>query len=241
MTVIDTAAPRVAAPHRAPAEASAIVSASTATAAAPSRLIDPTPVAVGLLAMQLAVFAIRWIGASAGHLGTESMATALAIATLVAGGAQLLAGVVGIVRGDKYVSHVAAVVGLWMLGLYFLTTDEGMEPASVGWYNISLAVLLVIFMAPAVAHRMHSFVCALGSISAVLLLSGLGFLALQSAEGAGPGADLSTAAGLLNASGWLALIGAASLLWIMAKTLYAESGLFGAGSGEQAGAPEASA
>ncbi|GAA4803898.1 hypothetical protein [Tomitella cavernea] len=197
-----------------------------------SGLIDPTPVAVALLAVQLAVFAVRWLGATPAHLGDAALETALIVATLAAGGGQLLAGVFGYLRGDKYVSHVAAVVGLWLFGLYFLTSNDAMEPASVGWYNIFLAVLLAIIMVPAVVKRMYAFICAFSSISAVLVLSGLGFLSLQAAEDAGGAADLSTAAGLLNASAWFAFIGAASLLWILAKTLYAESNVLGLGGSE---------
>ncbi|WP_182347046.1 hypothetical protein [Tomitella gaofuii] len=197
-----------------------------------SGLIDPTPMAVALLAVQLAVFAVRWFGATPASLGNAALETALIVATLAAGGAQLLAGIFGYLRGDKYVSHVAAVVGLWLFGLYFLTSNDAMEPASVGWYNIFLAVLLAIIMVPAVVKRMYAFICAFSSISVVLVLSGLGFLSLQAAEDAEGAADLSTAAGLLSASAWFAFIGAASLLWILAKTLYAESNVLGFGGSE---------
>lgn len=200
----------------------------------PSRLIDPTPAAVALLGIQLVIFGVRWWGATAGQLGNEALETALATATLAAAGAQLLAGVFGFIRGDRYVSHVGAVVGLWLFGLYFLTTDSAMEPASVGWYNILLAVLLVIIMVPAVAQRMYPFICAFSSISVVLVLSGIGFLGLQAAEDAEGSVDLSGAATLLSVSAWFAMIGAASLFWILAKHLYAESGLIGKNSESQA-------
>src|SRR5699024_6077391 len=39
----------------------------------PSRLIDPTPVAVALLGIQLVIFGVRWWGATAGQLGNEAL------------------------------------------------------------------------------------------------------------------------------------------------------------------------
>lgn len=231
MTVIDPATRRHAEPDQLDV---ASAQESAAPTSPPSRMIDPTPVAVALLAVQLLIFAVRWWGASAEVLGNEALETALAASTLVAGGAQLLAGIFGFIRGDRYVSHVAAVVGLWLLGLYFLTTNEAMEPASVGWYNILLAVLLVIIMVPAVVQRLYPFICAFSSISIVLVLSGFGFLGIQAAEDAEGAGDLSVAATLLSSSAWFAIIGAVSLLWILAKHLYAESGLFGAGEAQEA-------
>lgn len=91
---------------------------------------DPTPVAFALFA--LAFEGIRFIDVGATTVASSSTSVALAYTFLVAGAAETLAGILGIVRGDGFAATVTCTFGIWLLGFDLLDTKgaatEGFMP-----------------------------------------------------------------------------------------------------------------
>jgi succinate-acetate transporter protein len=85
----------------------------------PIAMADPLPIAYGLFAFTLAIFGIRFVGVDAATIHGPT-SDALNYAILIAGVAELLGGVLAIIRGVGYSGWVPAVFGVWLIGFYLL-------------------------------------------------------------------------------------------------------------------------
>jgi hypothetical protein len=192
-------------------------------------LADPIPAASALLAFQLFVYGARWIGVTPATLAHGPLAPALSYATLIAGLAQVGAGVISIIRGSGYVGYVASTFGMWLIGFYLLGLDTKADPDAAAWFLIALVPVLVLLMIPAIIRRRVAFTIAFGAITTLVILDGFALhklhdiLAAVTTAKAAP--DLSTPVNLLSLSGWFAFITVAALLWIAARGFFEAEGI----------------
>ena len=196
--------------------------AAAATAAVMS---DPMPVAYGLFAFALAVYGIRFASVSAATLSAGPTTVALNYAVLAAGIAEVLAGVLAIIKGSSYPGYVTTVFGIWLLGFYLLITSgaasKEFTPDALAWYVLVLIVPVAILAIPAVAHREVAFTVAFVALIVLLLLLGLGYHsvshAVSAAAASGKPPALSAAVDLVRASSWFGFIAAAAIWWVFGR------------------------
>lgn len=208
-------------------------STSASSASAEPTMADPLPVALALFAFALGIYAVRFIPAHISTLQAGSATVGLNYAVLVAGIAETLAGLFGIVRGVAYPSYVTATFGIWLIGFYLLVTQgaESKEftPNALAWYVLALVVPVAILAVPAIVHRNIPFVIAFIALIVLLLTLGIGYHEVYSqvsaAAAGGHAPSLGGATNLLKVSGWAGLIAALAIWFAMAKEVYAATGV----------------
>ncbi|HEU4360972.1 MAG TPA: GPR1/FUN34/YaaH family transporter [Mycobacterium sp.] len=165
-----------------------------------SSMSDPGPAALIVLGFMLALIGI-------GFVFDPKAVVAADYAILIAGAAELLAGVLSFIKGLHYSGYAMTIFGLLLLGLFFLLTGGPVnahmthrlfDGHTVGWYVALMAVPLWFLVIPAALVREYLAVVALLVLSGQVLTLGL--------------AELTGPPVLLKVSGWLALTGAA-LIW----------------------------
>lgn len=194
-----------------------------------SRIGNPMPIALGLLAFQLILFGVEWIGTGKTTFGASGVAAANTYAIIVAAAAQFVAGIICFFRGEGYRGQIATMFGLWLVGFYLLARDESAPPLSAAWFLFALTVPLTVILIPAILHRIWAFIVAFGAIIAMCFVAGAGFVSANhqvevlKAKGV---PDFGTAVTLLHISCFLAWICAAALVWLMVEDLFREHGVF---------------
>jgi len=78
---------------------------------------NPSTLAVEAFAYAMFVFGVF-------ELGCEPTGTALTFTLLFAGIAELIGGVMNIIKGETYLGSVTAFFGSWLLGFYFLAQAD---------------------------------------------------------------------------------------------------------------------
>lgn len=193
------------------------------------------PVAYALFAFALAVYGIRFMNLDASTLAAGSTTVALDYAVLIAGVAETLAGVLGLIKGITYPAYVTTIFGIWLIGFFLLVTsgakEEAFTPDALAFYVLVLVVPVAIMAVPAILHRNIPFTIAFVALLSMLLLLGLGYHDLYnevSAAAKTKGApSLSTAVNLVKASAWFAFAGALSIWWVFAREVYQITGILG--------------
>jgi succinate-acetate transporter protein len=194
---------------------------------------DPMPIAYGLFAFALAVYGIRFASVSAATLTAGPETMALNYAVLIAGLAEVLAGVLGVIRGNSYPGYVTTTFGIWLIGFYLLVTSgaasKEFTPDALAWYVLILVVPVAILAVPAIMHREIAFTIAFAALIVLLLLLGLGYHsvnhALSAAAATGKPPALSAAVGLLQASSWFGFAAAAAIWWVFGREVLRNAGL----------------
>jgi hypothetical protein len=214
------------------------VAAREATPARQMAMSDPLPIALGLFAFALAMYGVRFVAVGDATLKAGSTSVALDYALLVGGIAEVLGGVLAIIKGLGYPAYVVTIFGVWLIGFYLLTTsgaaNAAFTPDAVAYYLFILVVPVAIMAVPAVVHRNIPFVVAFVAIIALLIVGGLGFHslhdALVSAAATKSAPSLSATVDLLQASAWLAFIAAAAIWWVFASEVYQITGVLRGGT-----------
>jgi succinate-acetate transporter protein len=196
-------------------------------------MANPMPFAFAIFGFALALYGARWITASPTTLSSSPLSEALNYAVLIGGSAQLLAGILGLIRGMAYPAYVTSTFGIWLIGFFFLTTQgatqKDFSPQDVSWFLLLLVIPTAIMAVPAFVHRDIPFIIAFVMILALLLLSGIGFLdvanAVTSAAASKSEPNLTVAVNLVKASSYCAFIGAAAIWWSLAKEVYVTTGV----------------
>jgi succinate-acetate transporter protein len=199
------------------------------------RMSNPMPVAFGLFAFALCMYAVRFIDVGPTTIVANSKSDAFVYALLVAGIAETVCGVLAIIRGQAYQGSVASTFGIWLIGFFLLLTvgvkDKAFTPDAVGWYALILIVPVAIFAVPEFVHRNVPLMIAFTTIIVLLLLLGLGFHDLNNdlvnAAVTKRPPSLSGVADMLKISAWMGLIAAAAIWYLMARDLYRITGIFG--------------
>jgi succinate-acetate transporter protein len=147
-------------------------------------MADPTPIAFGLFAFALVLYGVRFVGVSAATIQGPT-SEALNYAILVGGAAELLGGVLALIRGMGYPAWVSSVFGLWLIGFFLLLThvdqaaahDSGIVAAGPGdkplpgsvtaalqsanvtaWHADSVAWYVFILIIPVVILAVPAFI-----------------------------------------------------------------------------------
>ena len=196
-------------------------------------MADPMPVAFALFAFALGAYFVRFEGVNAGTLASGATTEALNYAVLVAGIAEVLGGVLAIIRGTGYPAYVTTTFGIWLLGFYLLVTsgsaNKEFTPDALAWYSLVLIVPVAILAVPAFAHRNVLFMIAFLALLGLLLFLGLGYHSLYSqivtATVTKSAPHLSTAVDLLKVSAWCSLAAALAIWAVFAKEVYQITGL----------------
>lgn len=204
-----------------------------APAAAEPTMSDPMPVAYALFGFALAMFGVRFAVVDTSTIGSGSTSVALDYALLIAGIAETIAGLLGIIRGIGYPAYVTCTFGIWLLGFYLLATtgahDKAFTANALAWYALLLVVPVGIMAVPAFAHRNYPFSIAFAAILAALLFVGLGFhdlyaVVTDAAENKTK-PDLGTAVNLVKVSGWAAWIAALAIWYVFAREVFRLTGV----------------
>jgi len=198
-----------------------------------SSMADPMPIALGLFAFALGVYAVRFIGIDASTASAGSVTEGLNYAVLVAGIAEAVAGLFGIARGIDYAAYVTTTFGIWLIGFYFLVTkgaeSKEFTPNALAWYVLVLLVPVVILAVPAFVHRNIPFAIAFVGLIVLLLFLGLGYHgvynAVVDAQANKTAPDFGSNIGLLKVSGWAGLVAAAAIWFAMAVEVYTITGV----------------
>jgi GPR1/FUN34/yaaH family len=195
------------------------------TPSAVSLMADPMPIAYGLFAFALAVYGIRFISVDATTLAAGPTTVALNYAVLIAGIAEVLAGVLGLIKGIAYPAYVTSIFGIWLIGFYLLVTsgaeNKAFTPNALAWYVLAVIVPVAILAVPAIVHRNYPFTVAFVALIGLLLLLGLGYHDLYNAVSTATKTkgvpQLSTAVNLLKASAWFGFVAALAIWWVFAR------------------------
>lgn len=193
-----------------------------------SRIGNPMPIALGLLAFQLFLFGVEWFNTTPATIGKSGAAAANEYALIVAGLAQLIAGLISFFRGEGYRGQIASMFGLWLCGFYLLARDKEAGPAPASWFLFALVIPLVVIMIPAVISRIWGFIIAFGSILPMAFFGGFGFrgLSLQlAAAKAGATPQLDTPVTLLHIAALFAWLCTAALAWLMTEEVLRDHGV----------------
>lgn len=210
------------------------MAATPVPAALRPRLCDPMPVAFALFAFALAIYGVRYVSVDASTVSASSTSAALVYAILVTGIAELVAGVLGLIRGQAFLGYVTSVFGIWLLGLYCLFTAgaarKDFAPDAVGWYVLVLLVPVLILAVPDVRERNYPAVIAYVAITGLLITLGSGFLqlnhALDTAVARKSLPELGSTVDLLKkTSAYFAFTAAAAIWYIMARDVYRITGV----------------
>ena len=191
------------------------------------------PVAFALFAFALAIYGIRYVNVDASTVSASGTSAALVYAILVSGIAELVAGVLGLIRGQAFLGYVTSVFGIWLLGLYCLFTAgaarKDFTPDAVGWYVLVLLVPVIILAVPDVRERNYPAVIAYVAITGLLVTLGSGFLQLNHALDAAVAhkalPQLGSTVNLLKTSAYFAFTAAAAVWYIMARDVYRITGV----------------
>jgi succinate-acetate transporter protein len=169
---------------------------------------------------------------NAGTLAAGPITEGLNYAVLVGGIAEVLAGVLGIIRGIGYPGYVTTTFGIWLLGFYLLITsgaaNKAFTPDAIAWYSLVVIVPVVILAVPAVVHRNIPFIIAFLGLILLLLFLGLGYHSLQdqlNAAAAKSAPDLGTAVDQLKVSAWAGLVAAVAIWTVFAQEVFQATGL----------------
>jgi hypothetical protein len=200
---------------------------------ATSSMADPMPIAFGMFAFALAVYGIRFVSVDAGTVAAGSTTIALNYAVLVAAIAEVLSGVLGIVRGIGYPAYVTSTLGIWLFGFYLLVTsgaaNKEFTPDALAWYTLVLIIPVAILAVPSFVHRNYPLAVAFVAILALLLLLGLGYHsvynAVAHATATKSAPNLSTAVNLLKVSAWFGFLAAIALWYVFAREIYTLTGV----------------
>jgi succinate-acetate transporter protein len=196
-------------------------------------MADPMPIAFALFAFALAVYFIRFQDVNAGTLAAGSITEALNYALLVAGIAEVLGGVLGMIRGIGYPAYVTTTFGIWLIGFYLLVTsgaaNKEFTPDALAWYSLILIVPVAILAVPAFAQRNILFMIAFLALIGLLLFLGLGYHSLYNqivaATANKTAPNLGTAVDMLKVSAWCGLAAAIAIWAVFAKEVYQITGL----------------
>ncbi len=199
------------------------------------RMSNPMPVAFGLFAFALCLYAVRFIDVGPATIAASSKSDAFVYALLVAGLAETVCGVLALIRGQTYQGSVASTFGIWLLGFFLLLTvganGKAFTPDAVGWYALILIVPVAIFAVPEFVHRNVPLMIAFTTIIVLLVLLGLGYHDLNNdlvkAAATKSLPNLSGVANMLKVSAWMGLIAAVAIWYLMARDLYRITGIFG--------------
>lgn len=196
-------------------------------------MADPMPIAFALFAFSLGVFFVRFVSVGPASIASGSTTEALNYALLVAGAAEVLGGVLGMIRGIGYPAYVTSTFGLWLVGLFLLVTsgatNKAFTPDALGWYALVLIVPVAILAVPAFVHRDVLFSLAFVALIVLLLFFGLGYhllyndIVAATARKSAP--NVNTAVDLVKVSAWSALVAAASLWAVFALEVYRITGV----------------
>jgi hypothetical protein len=207
--------------------------AATEPAARSPLMTDPTPVAFALFAFALAVYFIRYQDVNASTLAAGPITEGLNYAVLVAGIAEVLAGILGIIRGIGYPAYVTTTFGIWLLGFYLLITSgaasKEFTPDAIAWYSLVLIVPVAILAVPAFVHRNIPFTIAFVALLVLLLFLGLGYHSLEdqlnAAAATKSAPDLATAVDQLKVSAWAGLVAAVAIWVVFAQAVFQATGV----------------
>jgi hypothetical protein len=196
-------------------------------------MTDPTPVAFALFAFALAVYFIRYQDVNASTLAAGPITEGLNYAVLVAGIAEVLAGILGIIRGIGYPAYVTTTFGIWLLGFYLLITSgaasKEFTPDAIAWYSLVLIVPVAILAVPAFVHRNIPFTIAFVALLVLLLFLGLGYHSLEdqlnAAAATKSAPDLATAVDQLKVSAWAGLVAAVAIWVVFAQAVFQATGV----------------
>ncbi|SIS17870.1 GPR1/FUN34/YaaH family transporter [Williamsia sterculiae] len=94
-------------------------------------MADPLPIAFGIFGFSFLVFAVRFVGVEADTL-TGPTSEALAYALLIGGIAELLGGVLALLKGIAHSGWTMSVFGIWLIGFFLVIqhTDPAAETDS---------------------------------------------------------------------------------------------------------------
>jgi succinate-acetate transporter protein len=199
------------------------------------RMSNPMPIAFGLFAFALTIYGVRFVDVSATTLRAGPASEALIAAALAAAIAQIVAGVLGVIRGQAFQGYVMATFGIWLLGLYMLFThgagQKDFTPDAVGWYALVLLVPVAIMAVPEFVQRNVPVSIAFVAIIGLLALLGLGYHDLNgdltTAVAAKRPPAVSGVVSMLKVSAWCAWVAAAAIWYVMARDLYRIMGIAG--------------
>ncbi|MEX0428406.1 hypothetical protein AB3X52_12315 [Nocardioides sp. DS6] len=195
---------------------------------AATRIGNPMPIALGLLAFQLLIFGVEWWNTDVATIGKSGVAAANEYSLIVAGLAQFVAGIICFFRGEGYRGQIAAMFGLWLLGFFLLARDEEAPPMSAAWFLFGLILPLAIIMIPAILSRIWAFVIAFGAIIGMCVTAGFGFrgISLESAKAAaGATPHLDGYVTLLHVAAVFGWVCVTALAWLMVEDLCREHGV----------------
>ncbi|MGQ4435869.1 MULTISPECIES: GPR1/FUN34/YaaH family transporter [unclassified Streptomyces] len=180
-----------------------------------SDLADAAPVALALFGFTLALYGVQYAGG-------VNVTVGLNYALLVSGVAEILCGVLCLVKGLAYPGYVLAVFGFWVIGLYFLLTSgvgaQGFTPDAIAGYVLLQVVPTLYLAIPAFAYRNVPFMVTFAAIAGLILSLGIGTIV---------GSDALT-----RASGWFAVLGAVAIWYAGAGAVLRNSGVISAEAGE---------
>lgn len=207
--------------------------AAAPAAQPPSTIADPMPIAFGLFAFALGMYAVRFFTIDASTAAAGPVTEGLNYAVLAAGIGEVLASILGLIRGMGFPAYVNGTFGIWLLGFFGLVTkgaeSESFTPNALAWYSLVLIVPVVIMAVPAFVHRIYPFMVAFVALVALLLLLGLGYHDVYSqvatATKTKSAPDLSTAVNLLKASAWAATVAAVAIWYVFATEVYKLTGV----------------
>jgi hypothetical protein len=201
-------------------------------AASPTLITDPTPAAFAVFAFALAVYGVRFASVNDATLSAGPATVALDYAVLAAAIANVICGILALIRGLSYPGYVMMIFGTWLAGFYLVITAGGQAaftPDAVGWYVLFLEAPVLILAVPAFAHRDLLMSVAFVALGVLVILLGLGFHDLYQAVAAAAvthaAPSLSGPVGLLKASAYFAFIGAAMIWLKFAVEVYGSVGI----------------
>ncbi|WP_316778140.1 GPR1/FUN34/YaaH family transporter [Streptomyces sasae] len=176
-----------------------------------SSLTDAAPIALALFGFTLALYGVRYAA------GVE-VTVGLNYALLVSGVAEIVCGVLCLVKGLAYPGYVLGTFGFWVVGLFLLLTSgvgaPGFTPDAIAWYVLVMVVPTVYLAIPAFVYRNLPFMVAFTAITALILSLGFG--------------TMVGSATLTRASGWLALLGAVAIWYVGAGDILRNCGVLSA-------------
>jgi GPR1/FUN34/yaaH family len=141
---------------------SAVVTGEAA-ATRTSAMADPTPIAFGLFAFALVIYGVRFVAVGAATIEGPT-SEALNYAILVGGVAELLGGILALIRGSDYAAWVTSIFGLWLIGFFLLLThvdqaaahDTGIVTAGPGGKPLPSSVTAALQSANVTAWHAES-------------------------------------------------------------------------------------
>lgn len=169
----------------------------------------------GPVALLLLGFTLFMIGV--GFAIDQTAAVGVDYAILVSAIAQLVAGVLCLIKGLHFPGYVMTTFGCFLTGLFCLltigvanaeSTGKMFTGHAVGWYSLAIVFPLAILNVPVFKHRDVPFMIAFPILTLLNLTLGL-------SELTGPRTEL------LQLTGWLALAAAPVIWFKAARDIYA--------------------